>query len=528
MKKNIIKYFAILALGMIACEKEFKKPITDADVYSSGEADFSKYVAVGDSFSTGHIDGAIFLSGQESSFPNLMANMFAFAGGGKFTQPLFSDNIGGMLYGDKVIKGPRLVLSFKDKNNPTPVPYTKVKTRTTLDSILKGPFNNMGVSGAKSYDLISNDYGNITKLGTSASAYYIRFASSPNATIIGDAVAQKPTFFTLCIGNNDVLWYADAGGSLGEDHNVTGNMDPSTYGFYDITNNEAFALIYRRLVDDLTANNAKGVLISLPGLTTMPFFTAVPYNPLNPSKPEFRQQIPTLNNEFSKINAAFAYLGVSERSIKFSENTANAAIIKDKTLVDISKQLTKVLTPRIGAAKATIIGEQFGQVRQANANDLLLLPCFKVIGKINKTRLKKLMTLGLPEKEAAQLSINGVSFPLGDEYVIIPSEKAAVDYALASYNATIKKIALEKGLAFFDAESLFDQITNGGVSYDGGTITAEFINGGGFSLDGYYPTARGYAVIANKVIEAIEAKYKSKLPSLNPGDYDTITLNDNL
>jgi hypothetical protein len=42
-------------------------------------------------------------------------------------------------------------------------------------------------------------------------------------------------------------------------------------------------------------------------------------------------------------------------------------------------------------------------------------------------------------------------------------------------------------------------------------MSAEYVKGGAFSLDGVHPTARGYALIANKFIEAINAKYGATL-----------------
>jgi len=61
--------------------------------------------------------------------------------------------------------------------------------------------------------LISNTYGDINQLDLGlANPYFIRFASSPSTTVIADAAGQSPTFFTLWIGNNDVLSYATAGG----------------------------------------------------------------------------------------------------------------------------------------------------------------------------------------------------------------------------------------------------------------------------------------------------------------------------
>ena len=71
--KNYIKYIGILALGMVACEPEFENPVDSGDLYTNGEADFSNYVALGNSLTAGYADGTIYLTGQLNSYPVLLA-----------------------------------------------------------------------------------------------------------------------------------------------------------------------------------------------------------------------------------------------------------------------------------------------------------------------------------------------------------------------------------------------------------------------------------------------------------------------
>src|SRR5690606_32355776 len=104
--------------------------------------------------------------------------------------------------------------------------------------------------------------GNVEGVATGgANPYFARFASSSGASVIEDAVAQNPTFFTLWIGNNDVLGFATSGG-VGEDQ--TGNLNPSTYGSSDITDPQVFASVYSEIVGQLVADDAEGVLINIP------------------------------------------------------------------------------------------------------------------------------------------------------------------------------------------------------------------------------------------------------------------------
>jgi hypothetical protein len=50
-------------------------------------------------------------------------------------------------------------------------------------------------------------------------------------------------------------------------------------------------------------------------------------------------------------------------------------------------------------------------------------------------------------------------------------------------------------------------------------MTAQYVTGGAFSLDGVHPSARGYALIANKFLEAINAKYGSTFKPVDLGTY---------
>ena len=88
MKKINLLYIVPLLL-LAAC-----KPNIDEFTPSKGNADFSRFIAVGDSWTAGYADGALYKSGQENSFPNILAGQFSFAGGGSFKQPLMVDDYG--------------------------------------------------------------------------------------------------------------------------------------------------------------------------------------------------------------------------------------------------------------------------------------------------------------------------------------------------------------------------------------------------------------------------------------------------
>ncbi|MDT0675025.1 SGNH/GDSL hydrolase family protein [Autumnicola musiva] len=532
--RNCFKYIAVLTLGMVACEPELENPIDEQDYYGTGEADFSNYVALGNSLTAGYADGALYLSGQRNSYPNILAQQFAVVQDiNEFRQPLVNDNAGGLLAIGEPIPGfgNRLVLAFDEEGEPSPQVYTGARATTEVSNVLEGSFNNMGVPGAKSFHLLNAGYGSLTGLANmpaTANPYFVRFASSPQATVLEDALAQDPSFFTLWIGNNDVLGYATSGGT---GVNQTGSgVSPAAYGMNDITDPMVFTGAYIQMVEALAGNVSGGVLLNIPDVTTVPYFTTVPYAPLSPEDPDFGPQIPTLNTTFSGLNQAFQFLQVPERMINFSETAASPVMIKDESLPDLSQQITKVLTESgaVDAATAALYGLQFGQVRQATAEDLLVLTSSGIIGNVNQQRLQELMNFGLDQETAARLSVNGVTYPLQDQYVLIPEEQQEVEAATAAYNEAIANAASQFDLGLVDVNALLTQLANDGIPFDAGIINADFVTGGAFSLDGIHLTPRGYAVIANNIIEEINATYSSEVPKVNPGNYATVTLSQDV
>jgi hypothetical protein len=496
------KFFALLAflgLFLASCSEDDttvdNTPPPEPVNYTSGSADFSNYVAVGNSLTAGYSDLALFIDGQTNSFPNMLAGNFALAGGGAFTTPFMADNLGGATLGGQTILGNRLILSFAT-GSPSPVPVSGLGA-TEISNTLTGPFNNMGVPGAKSFHLVAPGYGNIAGVATgAANPYFARFASSGSATVIGDAAVQNPTFFSLWVGNNDILSFATSGGA-GVDQ--AGNLDPSTYGSNDITDPNVFASVFNGLLQTLTANGADGVVMNIPDVTTIPYFTTVPYNPV----PLDEGTAALLNGAYAAYNGGMAQLQllgaisaeeVARRTISFSAGATNAVVLVDEDLTDL-----------------TIYNPALINMRQATPEDLVVLTARSFIG-----------TLADPNNPT---SINGVAVPLADKWVLTPEEQLAVATAQVSYNQTIAALAQVYDVAFVDANGFLSTFAETGFPLsDGSTVRATYGTGGGFSLDGVHPSPRGYALLANLMVEAINTKYGSNLPGVDPLNFTGLYL----
>lgn len=489
MMKNF-KYILLsfFAIALISCEDDLVDDLRDVrgnneepvvfEAFTQGNLNVSNYVALGNSLTAGFADSALFKVSQENSAPAIMAQQFAaLANGGDFAQPLMNDNIGGLLAGGNPLPGfgPRLVF---DGSGPAPLSSVIGPIQPTTDIVLNnptGPFNNLGVPGAKSFHLLAPNYGDFNGVLTSpptANPYFVRMASSPATSIVADAIIQQPSFISLWIGNNDVLGYALSGGD---------GSDPITP--LDGAPGVGFQQTYQAIVASITGNvpGVQGILGNIPNVTAIPHFTTIPHNPV----PLDAASAAALNQAYAAYNAglqqAFAALDgtglftaeeVERRTISFSEGEGNALVLIDENLTDL------------GAINPAFAG--IPQFRQATAADLFVLP------------LRPLIAQGF-----------GTQIQLEDRWVLTPEEQAEISTAITQFNQVISDVASASGFALFDANTLLDQVASTGLATNGLVISSDLVTGGAFSLDGVHPNSRGYALIANEMLKAIDATYGS-------------------
>ncbi|HEY0029203.1 MAG TPA: SGNH/GDSL hydrolase family protein, partial [Bacteroidia bacterium] len=100
-----------------------------------------------------------------------------------------------------------------------------------------------------------------------------------------------------------------------------------------------------------------------------------------------------------------------------------------------------------------------------------------------------------------------------DRYVLDSNEVYEIDQAISSYNAVIAQKASQYNLALVDMKSYMQNVVSG-IKWNGVSFNMEFVSGGFLSLDGYHPNQKGYSLIANEFIKAINNKYKSTIPEI--------------
>lgn len=497
----------------------------------NGGADFSNYVAIGNSVTAGYMDFALYTDAQNNSFPNILASQLQISGigGGTFNQPdinsangfnpFFSDlgagQIAGRTFLDLSIPGPSPTVG------ELPGPYTGDKSA----------LNNFGVQGIILAQALTPFTGGPDDPANPAyNPYYARFASAPGtSTILGDAIATGPTFFTFWLGGNDVLGYATSGGN----------------GSIPLTDTGDFQDQYTQALSNLAATGAKGVVITVPPVLTLPFFNAVGYNPV----PLAEAQATALNGAFGGFNAALdgivTALGhdaddAARRKISYSAGEGNKLLIVDEDLENLGPKFDILVgAGAISPAERAAL-EPFVQARPAEPTDIVPLTTGAVIGQdLNPA--------------APGTALLGISVPMGDEYILTPAEQVEIVTARATYNGIIAGVVQgvnasigANNIAIYDIQPLIADIAGlstaaatqlalspagiaaadgvAGYEIQGFNLAPDFSPNGIYSTDGIHPNPKGSALIANEVVQVINDSFGADIPDVDIAPYRTVLI----
>ncbi|HSF52767.1 MAG TPA: hypothetical protein VLA71_03395 [Algoriphagus sp.] len=482
--KNILKYIFIPVLGIAAsCTYDF--PVDEIQEPTPGEADFTKMVVIGDGIAAGFMDGALYNRGQGNSFAVHLSEQMKLINGGTFNQPLINSVNGYFGMGpNNTVLGRLILKTANGSTAPAPIGPGDLPTAYAGN---KAELNNFSVPNMTlGLSLIPQTGGPNVPQNPAFNPYYARFASNPGtSTPIGDAataLGTSGTFFSFWLGSSDVLGYA-----------ISGASNPVI-----LTSDSDFSQRFGLAIGAMLQANpqAKGAVANIPNLNVLPYFNLVPWNalPLNAATAT------AVNQGFAAYNGGLAQLqgmGLitqAERDLRTVNFVAgqNGFLMADESLTDLT---------------------QFGlpSIRQSKSTDKATLTLSQVLGQ---------PVGGNPQ------AVRGVSFPVEDAYVLTPAEQTEIQTKITTFNGVIASAvtANTQRLVLVDINAFLSRVLQGGVNYGGAALTASIVPpNGGFSVDGVHPNGRAHGFIANEFINAINAKWGSNIPLINPNG---ITGND--
>ncbi len=231
MIRNRALVVLVLALVLLA-----PAAWSPARAQDTGQADFSRFVALGDSLGAGFTSGGLVEGAQKNSVPALLVKQ---ATGRTIEQPLVSEpGIPSLLQ----LQGlsPLRIVPLPGLGHP-------------LNALLPRPYDNLSVPGFRLGDALRNR----ERGPTDAATLVLRTAN----TQLEQALALQPTFAMVWLGNNDVLAAATSGRVI-----IPVTLTPVAQ----------FEADYTALVAALQGAGAKLVLANLPDVTSIPFVTTLP------------------------------------------------------------------------------------------------------------------------------------------------------------------------------------------------------------------------------------------------------------
>jgi len=532
--KNLKTYLlAALASAFVftACDEEDKliqqleeeNPIPGPVTGDPGPIDFSTFISVGNSLTAGFQDGALYTDGQNQSFPALLARQFQIqgVGGGEFNQPdINSANGRSGVNPDGGFFG-RFELSL---SLLAPVPTVGEDiTPFTGD---KATLRNFGVPGMRSIDIANPLYGQ-------GNPFYGRFATAPGmSTVLGDALATAPTFFTYWLGNNDILGYASGGGA--DDSAITPIADVQA----SLTQG----------LGALVQSGAQGVTLTVPLIVTTPYFRAVPYNAIPLDDQGLVDQ---LNGAFASVNQAIqlaadlSFITQADADARKVEYTlgANPILMADEYLVDLGPFFDGLgLPPEQRAAL-----EPYRLSRPATADDLPLLTSATVLGTEVGGNPLALVGITVPAEDRLILSATEVQITVAGRASINATIAGVVDAINANAGAEVITLVdvqpAMADLAGLDAQTaaalvdpslipgspfpmipaLREMANNAaaradgelGIVIQGVSLSPDFSPNGVYSTDGIHPNPRGAGLFGNEILNVLNASKGSSIPLID-------------
>jgi len=307
MKTKNIQHWILAALFITVASC---KPEIDAPKASSGSADFSKYIAVGNSLTAGFADGGLYLNGQKVAYPNLIAAQMKAFGGGDFTSPFFTE---AQANGSGYIR----LSGFNPDGTPITAQVTDKLAYRAQGLLTKytEEIQNLGIPGMRL------DLGAAAPTFSSANMYFERLLADNQVgatTYLNFVQNRNHTFFSFWLGNNDVLGWAMNGGvtELGQASATT-----------TLTSTTNFTGAYNAFIGALTAQGQKGVVATIPDVTAVPFFNTVTVAAIN---------------EGLAANPQLQQLGLTKLYIQSGTGVARLATNEDLIVLNFNRALLGV------------------------------------------------------------------------------------------------------------------------------------------------------------------------------------------
>ncbi|UCB47169.1 MAG: hypothetical protein JSV25_07095 [Spirochaetota bacterium] len=439
-------------------------------------------VSIGDSLTMGTQDAGIVIDSQHNNYPYLIAKQLGIQN--EFQQPyVASPGIGVPPYERPLeISNNQIIAVEWPDNNEDGIPDVdpNVIISRLSNAFYLYPYNNLGVDGARLYDMRSTTKASDSQTGDNFFFDIVLRNDTPHpfidfggTTVVEQAKMLNPEVILLWIGSNDILHTVldgcgiDGSGFIGD--------DPPT-------NPVDFDTEYNNLLTDLKTITDKIVMANIPSY--------LPYG--------------------------YALDGVFVADDNFP--SGRLMIFNTETFEPIQFDITG-----FGMRYIPLLLEE------EDAEHLLLTGAIAFLEGMGIPNQSDLQTMGIDAAEASgmisAMAAAGITPPdptsvLTGNFTVTQTEEDTVLNIIEQYNAIIFDLSIQHGIYLVDIVTSWwsDEISTPFGGYSGAYPIQDEANTA-FSLDGVHPNNLGHALCANAFIKVLNQYYQLAIPELDPEDY---------
>ena len=326
----------------------------------------------------------------------------------------------------------------------------------TENAGLARPYDNLGFNGGprmKDFVDLKVSVPGRSDVDNYAARVLRNVAGSPfsGTSAVEQAASLHPDLLLYWVGNNDVLGAASKGVAL---DGVT------------LTPVADFEAKYVEGLTILKSTGATIVTFTLPDVTSIPLYTTLPRFVLNPMTRQpvivNGQPVPLLGSRAFPPDCPVAPCPLPPGTL-----------------------LNTLLAPLLEAQGIGIPAALGGRA---------------VVGSGD-------LTTALPDG-----SFTPPAGPLVEGVLLYADEVTAIQNRTNDINDRIRAISTTNGTVLVDLNARFAEIAQQGYEIGGIRLTSAFLQGGLFSADGTHPSQIGYAILADEIIQRINAATGSDIP----------------
>ncbi|RPG64359.1 MAG: hypothetical protein CBE50_001010 [Flammeovirgaceae bacterium TMED290] len=485
----------------------------------AGEADFTKFVAIGGAYTAGFGDGGLLHDGlQPYSVGASLASRIALSGGDTgFSQPDINSENGFFGPGADGVVGTaddegRWYLTQSASTGDIGIsraPGDAASLSTPYEGDMSAIQNFAVGKQTMGQFLIPND-------GSAApvNPWYSRFdASGGTVSALAQMIGSGGTFFMAWFGAYDFLAHYARGGD--------GNVFPEPTA-------TAIGPQFEQALQSMITSDTtwKGVVATVPDVLASPFFqilgSPTGLIPMDATEDAATLgQLAQLSGAYNQTVDGFAFQGVigsteaASRKLSWSAGN-NSLLINDEALTDLEPYWRGMLgTGQLDSSQYQML-LPYRMARQAKEGEIVHFLARPILGEP--------LVAGDPTQ-----GVWGVSAPLTDVYFLTGAELQYLETQRLTYNGMIKQAVATHGdgrVAVADFDGWFENLATGSPNtIMGSAVTYDFNPPTGmWSVDGLLPNARGYSLMADHFAQAINDTFGSSLPMLNPADVPGVRL----